>query len=165
MSRESAFPKFWPQAKTIPESPWPLALGMAVLFGGFLWGLSGGTTPYGGGGFLALGAWATALADHLARYWPDVRRGYVPANPMWMTEKNTLHHFGVFFLAGTLILLVELGPLHVQSVLLGRIANWTLLTSGLLSVVDWVMLIPTALWWLARRGVALASHLAHRGSR
>lgn len=164
MSRESAFPKYWPQSKTIPESPWPLALGMAIFFGWLLWVLNGGKAPIGDGGF-AVSAWVTASADHLARYWTDVRRGYVPANPMWMTEKNTLHHFGVFFLLSTFIFLAEFGSLHLRFSILGWIAKWSFFVSGYICVVDWVMLLPALIWWIARKGMALASNFSHRGSQ
>ena len=164
MPRESAFPKWWPQAKTIPESPWPLALGVAVLFGWFLWAFNGGKAPVGDGWF-AVSAWIAAAADHLARYWANVRSGYVPANPMWFTEKNTLHHFGIFFLLSTFILLVELSPLHLQFSPLGWIAKWSLFVSVYICLVDWIMLVPALIWWIARKGVALASNVSRGGSQ
>ena len=160
MPRESAFPKYWPQSKTIPESPWPLGLLAALAVAWFFWIPTGGLK----GNWVFLSAWVVALADHVARYWPDVRRGYVPANYLWMTEKHTLIHCAVPFLLSTLCLLLQIAPFYLKSVVLGALAQWFYAAAGLIASADWIFLIPAAIWWIMRHGLRLAHHL-YRGAR
>lgn len=153
MPRESAFPKYFPQPNTIPEAPWPLALATAVAVGWFFWAIDLA-------GWFFVSAWLVALCDHTLRYWPDMRRGRVPANPMWMTETNTVIHFGIPFLLCVLLVLLQMGPMHFKSPVLWWTSLWLFELSSLISSVDWIMLLPAGVWWVLRQGLRLATHVS-----